>query len=41
MAVEGRPPAHAGTYNSFLRWFAWGAAICAVLAALVVYLIAG
>ena len=41
MAVEGRPPAHAGTYTSFLRWFTWGTVICAVLAALVIYLIAG
>lgn len=40
MAAEGHTPAHAGTYTSFLRWFTWGAVVCAVLAALVIYLIA-
>ncbi|PZO75182.1 MAG: hypothetical protein DI632_12100 [Sphingomonas hengshuiensis] len=40
MAIDGRPPAHAGTYTSFLRWFTWGAVVCAALAALVIYLIA-
>ncbi len=40
MAIDGRPPAHGGTYTGFLRWFTWGAAVCAALAALVIYLIA-
>lgn len=41
MATNGRPPAHAGTYTSFLRWFSWGTVVCALLAALVIWLIAG
>ncbi|MEP9400286.1 aa3-type cytochrome c oxidase subunit IV [Sphingomonas silueang] len=40
MAGDGRPPAHAGTYDSFIRWFTWGTAICVLLAAFVVWLIA-
>jgi len=40
MASDGHTPAHAGTYNSFLRWFTWGTIICAVLAAFVIWLIA-
>lgn len=41
MAGEGRTPAHAGTYTSFLRWFTYGTVFCAVLAAFVIWLIAG
>ena len=40
MASDGRPPAHAGTYDSFIRWFTWGTVICVLLAAFVVWLIA-
>ncbi len=41
MATDDHAPAHAGTYSSFLRWFTWGAVVCALLAALVIWLIAG